>query len=84
MSSHIPLTKKFVNPRRKEFPKAPAATDLALFEGRTASNSWSQRLERLLPEKGRQGVITRDADHGMWFQQPEACRKAALEFLRGK
>jgi pimeloyl-ACP methyl ester carboxylesterase len=41
-------------------------------------------LERLLPEKGRQRVIIRDADHGMWFQQPEACRKAVLEFLAGK
>jgi non-heme chloroperoxidase len=43
-----------------------------------------EELERLLPEKGRQRAIIRDADHGMWFQQPEACRKAALEFLRGK
>jgi pimeloyl-ACP methyl ester carboxylesterase len=43
-----------------------------------------EELERLLPEQGRQRVIIRDADHGMWFQQPEACRKAALEFLRGK
>lgn len=41
-------------------------------------------LERLLPEKARQRVIIRDAAHGMWFQQPEACRKAVLEFLRGK
>ena len=41
-------------------------------------------LERLLPEKGRQRVVIRAADHGMWFQQPEACRKAVLEFLRGK
>ena len=43
-----------------------------------------EELERLLPEKGRQRVIIRDADHGMWFQQPEACRKAALELLRGQ
>jgi len=41
-------------------------------------------LERLLPEKGRQRVIIHGVDHGMWFQQPEACRKAVLEFLRGK
>jgi pimeloyl-ACP methyl ester carboxylesterase len=41
-------------------------------------------LERLLPEPSRQRVIIRDADHGMWLQQPEACRKATLEFLRGK
>ena len=43
-----------------------------------------KELERLLPEKGRQRVIIRGADHGMWLQQPEACRKAVLEFLRGK
>ena len=41
-------------------------------------------LERLLPGKGRQRVLIRGADHGMWFQQPAACRKAVLEFLRGK
>jgi pimeloyl-ACP methyl ester carboxylesterase len=41
-------------------------------------------LERLLPEKTRQRVIIRDADHGMWFQQPQACRQAVLDFLRGK
>jgi len=41
-------------------------------------------LERLLPERGRQRVIIQGADHGMWFQQPAACRKAVLEFLRGK
>src|SRR5262249_5255986 len=40
-------------------------------------------LERLLPEKGRQRVTIQGADHGMWFQQPAACRKAVLEFLRG-
>jgi len=43
-----------------------------------------EELERLLPKKGRERIIIRDADHGMWFQQPEACRKVALEFLRGK
>ncbi|HKA07284.1 MAG TPA: alpha/beta hydrolase [Gemmataceae bacterium] len=41
-------------------------------------------LELLLPAKSRQRVTIRDADHGMWFQQPEGCRKAVLEFLRGK
>jgi pimeloyl-ACP methyl ester carboxylesterase len=41
-------------------------------------------LERLLPEKGRRRVIIRDADHGMWFQQPAACRTAVFEFLKGK
>ena len=40
-------------------------------------------LERLLPEKGRQRVVIPDADHSMWFQQPEACRKAVLAFLKG-
>src|SRR5713226_6378036 len=43
--------------------------------------SIDEELERLLQEKGRQRVIIRDADHGMWFQQPAACRKAVLEFL---
>jgi pimeloyl-ACP methyl ester carboxylesterase len=41
-------------------------------------------LERLLPEKTRRRVVIPGADHGMWFQQPEACRTAVLEFLRGK
>jgi len=41
-------------------------------------------VERLLPENRRQRVVIKGADHGMWFQQPEACRKAVLEFLRGK
>jgi pimeloyl-ACP methyl ester carboxylesterase len=41
-------------------------------------------LERLLPEKTRRRVIIRGADHGMWFQQPQACDKAVLDFLRGK
>jgi pimeloyl-ACP methyl ester carboxylesterase len=45
--------------------------------------SVDEELARLLSQKG-QRVIIRDADHGMWFQQPEACRKAVLEFLRGK
>jgi pimeloyl-ACP methyl ester carboxylesterase len=43
-----------------------------------------EQLERLLPEKGRQRVIIHGADHGMWFQQPEACRKAVVDFLSGK
>jgi pimeloyl-ACP methyl ester carboxylesterase len=50
----------------------------------TSLKSVDAELERLLPEKSRQRVIIHDADHGMWFQQPEACRKATLEFLRGK
>jgi pimeloyl-ACP methyl ester carboxylesterase len=49
-----------------------------------SQKSIDKELERLLPEKARQRVIIRDADHGMWFQQPEGCRKAVLEFLRGK
>jgi pimeloyl-ACP methyl ester carboxylesterase len=54
-------------------------------EKSTASHrSVDEELERLLPEKGRQRVIIREADHGMWFQHPEACRKAVLEFLSGK
>jgi non-heme chloroperoxidase len=43
-----------------------------------------KELEHLLPEKTRRRVIIRGADHGMWFQQPEACRAAVLTFLRGK
>jgi len=43
-----------------------------------------EEMERLLPEKTRQRVIIQGADHGMWFQHPAACRKAVLEFLRGK
>jgi pimeloyl-ACP methyl ester carboxylesterase len=43
-----------------------------------------EELERLLPKKGCQHVVIRDAGHGMWFQQPAACRKAVLDFLRGK
>jgi pimeloyl-ACP methyl ester carboxylesterase len=43
-----------------------------------------KELERLLPENARRRVLIHGADHGMWFQQPESCRKAVLEFLRGK
>jgi pimeloyl-ACP methyl ester carboxylesterase len=46
--------------------------------------SVDEELERLLPETRRQRVIIRDADHGMWVQQPELCAQAVLEFLRGK
>jgi pimeloyl-ACP methyl ester carboxylesterase len=49
-----------------------------------ALKSASAQLERLLPEKGRKHAVISDADHGMWFQQPDACRKAVLEFLHGK
>jgi pimeloyl-ACP methyl ester carboxylesterase len=46
--------------------------------------SSSRELERLLPEKIRRRVVIRGADHGMWFQQPAACRQAVLEFLEAK
>jgi pimeloyl-ACP methyl ester carboxylesterase len=49
-----------------------------------SQKSIDEELERLLPEKTRQRVVLRDADHGMWFQQPQACRKAVLDFLRDK
>jgi pimeloyl-ACP methyl ester carboxylesterase len=49
-----------------------------------SQKSIDDELERLLPEKTRRRVVLRDADHGMWFQQPQACRKAVLDFLRGK
>jgi pimeloyl-ACP methyl ester carboxylesterase len=39
-------------------------------------------LEGLLPEKSRQHVIIRGADHGMWFQQAQACARTVLQFLR--
>jgi pimeloyl-ACP methyl ester carboxylesterase len=41
-------------------------------------------LERLQPEKGRQHIIIRDADHEMLFMKAEECRKVILEFIRGK
>ena len=43
-----------------------------------------KELMRLLPEKGRQQVIIRGADHGMFRTHSEQCRKAILEFLREK
>jgi pimeloyl-ACP methyl ester carboxylesterase len=42
----------------------------------------SEELESLLPHGRR--VILRGATHRMWFEQPEVCRKAVLDFLRGK
>src|SRR5262249_7825485 len=69
---------------REAVRKITAPTLLLSGEKSPASHkSVDQELERLLPEKGRQRIIIR-ADHGMWFQQPEACRKAVLEFLREK
>ncbi len=44
--------------------------------------SIDEALARLLPQSHH--ITIPDADHSMWFQQPEACRKAVLEFLRGK
>jgi non-heme chloroperoxidase len=43
-----------------------------------------EELEKLLPEKGRQRVIIRDADHAMVFVKFDESRKAILEFLRDK
>jgi pimeloyl-ACP methyl ester carboxylesterase len=50
----------------------------------SSQQSIDRELERLLPGKARQRVVIRDADHGMWFQQPETCRKAVFSFLQGK
>jgi pimeloyl-ACP methyl ester carboxylesterase len=44
----------------------------------------TEELGRLLPGKTRKHAVIPGADHGMWFQQPEACRDTVLEFLRGK
>ena len=63
------------------------AVSTLLLSGEKSSRSQKRiddALERLLPRKRRQHIIIRGADHGMWFQQPEACRKAALELLRGQ
>ena len=43
-----------------------------------------EELERLLPEKGRQHIIIRNAHHGMLFQSPEECREAILKFIKDK
>lgn len=39
-----------------------------------------QELTRLLPHVRQ--IILRGATHRMWYEQPEACRNAVLEFLR--
>ena len=39
-----------------------------------------EELERLLPRSRR--IILRGATHRMWFEQPEACRNAVLDFWR--
>ncbi|HET8889431.1 MAG TPA: alpha/beta hydrolase [Candidatus Angelobacter sp.] len=39
-----------------------------------------EELARLLPHARR--IILRGATHRMWFEQPEACRNAVLEFWR--
>jgi pimeloyl-ACP methyl ester carboxylesterase len=41
-----------------------------------------QEVERLLPHGRR--IILRGATHRMWFEQPEACRKAVLDFWRAQ
>lgn len=40
-----------------------------------------EELVCLLPHSRR--IILRDATHGMWFEQPDVCRKAVLDFWRG-
>src|SRR5262249_37426835 len=42
----------------------------------------TEELEHLL--KNCRRVLIAGADHGMWFQQPEACGQAVMAFLRGK
>jgi pimeloyl-ACP methyl ester carboxylesterase len=39
-----------------------------------------EELTRLLPNARR--IILHGATHRMWYEQPEACRNAVLEFLR--
>jgi hypothetical protein len=39
-----------------------------------------QELTRLLPHARR--IILRGATHRMWFEQPDTCRNAVLDFLR--
>jgi hypothetical protein len=39
-----------------------------------------EELTRLLPHARR--IILRGATHRMWFEQPETCRNAVLEFWR--
>ena len=39
-----------------------------------------EELARLLPDNRR--IVLPGATHGMWFEQPEECRKDVLEFLR--
>jgi non-heme chloroperoxidase len=70
---------------REAVRKIAAPTLLLSGEKSTPSQKLiDEELERLLPDKMRRRVIIPGADHGMWFQQPEACDKVVLEFLRGK
>jgi non-heme chloroperoxidase len=39
-----------------------------------------EELERLLPHSRR--IVLRGATHRMWFEQPDTCRKAVLDFWR--
>ena len=41
-----------------------------------------EELARLLPHNRR--IILRGATHRMWFEQPEPCRKAVLDFWRNQ
>ena len=45
--------------------------------GPDSIKSISDELERLLPEKSRKRVIIPDADHNMWFQQPDMSHRGA-------
>ena len=38
-----------------------------------------EELARLLPDNRR--IVLQGATHRMWFEQPEVCGKAALDFL---
>jgi pimeloyl-ACP methyl ester carboxylesterase len=72
-----------LNPEAVRGIKAPTLL-LSGERSQQSQKSIDDELERLLPEKQHQRIIVRDADHGMWFQQPEHCRNAVLEFLRGR
>ncbi len=41
-------------------------------------------LEKVLPSKLCKRIVIPDATHAMWYEQPEMCKKAVLEFLSDK
>ncbi|MEM9586218.1 MAG: alpha/beta hydrolase [Planctomycetota bacterium] len=50
-----------------------------------ATAKWTDpELEQLLPEETRKRVVFPDATHIMWVQKPVECRRAVLQFIRGK